>query len=562
MAFGKKQLEFLENKNYLNGLSLEARIEEIGKRIEEYEHLYSEGLAERIKGYIREQILSPSTPQWANFGIAINKTGTTALPVSCYIVSPGNSIADIFYAQGEVAMMSKLGGGVGVDFTRIADGGTYIPEDDIHTNPKLNWVENAVDTASKVSQGATRRGFAVPFVTLDEPEFDELMRRIKKTNDDPNDPLVGNTVGIILPEGWRQRIKDGDKELKRRYLYVLNQRMSQGDAYLVDLENCNKNTSPVYTKLGHKVSATNICTEALTPTYDDKSYSCVLSSLNLVHWDTIKANPQIIKDAMMWLDINVSEFIRLSEGVTFLDKSRRSAIEKRDVGLGTLGYHEYLQNKNITFGDIQSRIINKEIFSTIHKYCLEYAEEIGEKLGSPAMCQEAGLVRRNVSLQMIAPNKSTAFICGETSNGIEPFLSNHFVKVLAGIQTVFKNKGLKKLLIAKGKDTPEIWDSILDNQGSCQHLDFLTYDEKAPYKTAYEISPKDMITAQGDRQPFIDQAASLNLFLRANYTLQDVSRIHAYAWDQGIKTVYYAFSAHAANEKEGDAWDSCESCQD
>jgi ribonucleoside-diphosphate reductase alpha chain len=187
---------------------------------------------------------------------------------------------------------------------------------------------------------------------------------------------------------------------------------------------------------------------------------------------------------------------------------------------------------------------------------------MGEKLGSPKMCEEAGMVRRNVSLNMIAPNKSTSFICGATSLGIEPFMSNYFVKALAGIQTTFKNPELKKLLKEKGHDTPEVWDSILNNLGSCQHLECLTDEEKAPFKTAYEISPKDMIDMVADRQPYIDMGQSFNLFGRPNYNLKDVYDIHKYAWSRGIKTLYYWYSAHAALEKNGDKWDSCESCAD
>jgi len=301
----------------------------------------------------------------------------------------------------------------------------------------------------------------------------------------------------------------------------------------------------------------------LTPKYKDKSFVCVICALNLVHWDEIKSNPQIIKDALIFLDICVSEFIKLTENVPFMEKARKSAIEKRDIGLGTLGFHEYLQMNNCAFGDLNSRFINKEIYSTIKKYSDEYAYEIGEKLGSPKMCQEAEMTRRNVSLMAVAPNKSTSFLMGETSLGIEPFFSNYFVKSLAGIETTFKNKNLKKLLQEKDKDTTEVWDSILKNLGSVQHLDFLNKEEKAIYKTATEISPKDMIDLAGDRQVYIDMAQSLNLWNRPNYSKQDIYNIHKYAFEKGIKTLYYYFpQGHASIEKSGEKWDDCESCAD
>jgi len=561
MAFGKEQLEFLNKKNYLNGKTLHERIDEICEVVRNYESQYSEGLAERIKGYIHAQILSPSTPQWSNLGKKKDK-GTTPLPASCYIVNPTNSIQGIYYSIGETAMMSKLGGGVGADFTSLADKGTLV-EEGFYTNSKLDWLEDLVSAGQKVSQGSQRRGYSVPFISIDDPEFYDLLNRRKKTNPNQFDPLVGNNIGIKLPIGFWKRIKDGDKEVQKRFLTCLSIRESDGSVYLLDVENCNKNQSPVYEILNHTVESTNICCEITCPKYEDKSFVCVICSLNLVYWDIIKQNPQIIKDAMMFLDINVSEFIRLTEGVPFMEKARRSAIEKRDIGLGTLGFHEYLQSKDAAFGDIKSRRINKEVFSTIRKYADEYAVEFGEKLGSPALCEEAKLVRRNVSLMMVAPNKSSSAICGMTSLGIEPFFSNYFVKSLAGIQTTVKNKRLKEILIDKGQDTTEVWDSILNNLGSVQHLDFLSKEEKSLFKTGSEISPKDIIDLAADRQVYIDMAQSINLFNRPNYTKVDIYNIHKYAFEKGLKTLYYYYpQAHAAIEKNGASWDVCESCAD
>lgn len=562
MSYGNEQLEFLNKKHYLGGKSLSERFDVIEAKIEEYEPQYSIGLAKRFRGYIEKQIVSMATPQWPNFGLEKNEGGSTPLPASCYIVAPENKIQGIYYSIGETAMMSKLGGGVGANFSKLYDKGTPLGNG-MFTNSKLDWVEDLVRASQKVSQGGTRKGYSVPFINIDDGEFWDLIERAGKNNPDKKDPLVSNNVGILLPKGWRDRLAEGDTELKKRYLKCLSIRQSTGKLYLLDIENCNKNTSPVYEILGHEVDSTNICCEITTPTYTDKSFVCVICSLNLVHWDLIKADPQIIKDALMYLDICVSEFIKLTEDVPFMEKARRSAIEKRDIGLGTLGFHEYLQSKDCAFGDLESRFINKEIYSTIKKYTDEYNYEIGEKLGSPKMCKDAGLVRRNVTTMAIAPNKSSSFIMGGTSLGIEPFFSNYFVKALAGIEWTFKSKKLTEYLEKYGKNTPEVWDSVLKNLGSAQHLDFLSAKEKSVLKTASEISPKDIIDLAADRQEYIDMAQSLNLWNRPNYTMQDIYNIHKYAFDRGIKTLYYFFSqGHAAIEKEGDKWDACESCAD
>lgn len=557
------QLSFLQQGYLEKSETPEQRFTEIVERVRDYELNYSEGLADRIYYMIDRNILSLSTPAIANFGRKRNKNSNTVpLPASCNIVTVGDSISDIYNSIGQVAMLSKLGAGVGADFQLVSESGTELKEG-FYSNSKLDWIEDSVRTAQKVSQSSTRRGYNTPFISIDDKEFDELMRRVDKTNPDKTDPLVNNTVGIILPFGFRDRIKSGDRELQRRWVSVLKSRQKVGKVYIADMENMNKNSSPVYKKLGLDIATTNICTEFLQPLFTDMTSVCVISALNLTHWDEIKENPQMIKDAFMFLDILNAEYAKLTEGVPFLERARKAAIEKKDIGLGTLGFAELLQMKGFAFGDMYSRKLNNEIYSTIREYGEEITKEMGEKLGSAKICEDAGMVRRNASIMMIAPNKSTSFISGATSLGIEPFMSNIFMKKLAKGQFIFKNKHLEKLLESKGKNSREVWESIEDNNGSVQHLDFLELFEKDVFKTFAEISPKDIIDLASDRQQWIDMGQSLNLVVRKNYTIKDMNEIHMYALEKGIKTLYYAYpSAHAALEKEGEAWDVCISCAD
>lgn len=559
----EEQIEFLrEGKYILPGETPQDRFNEIIDRVRYYEPMYGEGLADRLAYMLDKNIFSLSTPSLSNFGRKkVGTSNTTPLPASCNIVTVGNSIADIYHSIGQTAMLSKLGAGVGTDFQLICQSNTELSEG-FFSNSKLDWIEETVSTAQKVSQGSNRRGYNTPFLSIDDNDFYELMKRIDKSNPDKKDPLVNNTVGIILPKGFRTKLVS-DPESQKRYITVLKARQKTGKVYMLDVENCNKNNSPVYSKLGYSDYTTNICTEFIQPLFTDMTSVCVISALNLEHWDEIKENPQMIKDAFTFLDILNEEYITLSDGVPFLEKANKAARDKRDIGLGTLAFHEYLQQKGCAFGDVMSRRLNREIYSTIRKYGEEVTKELGEKLGSPRLCQEAGLVRRNASLMMIAPNKSTSFISGATSLGIEPYMSNLFMKALAKIQFVKKNKNLEKLLIEKGKNTTSVWDSIRDNGGSVAHLDFLSKDEKAVFKTFSEISPKDIIDLAADRQEFIDMGQSLNLIFRKNYTVSDLVEIHKYAWDKGIKTLYYAYpSAHAALEQDGEKWDACAACAD
>lgn len=561
--YGEKQIEFLRNKNYLHeGETIDERINAIGDVVRKYEKDYSEGLADRIIYLIKNQILSPSTPQWANVGRNSRKNSSD-LPCSCNIVTVPDSISGIYYSNGEIAMLSKLGAGVGIDYSNVREKDSML-EEGFESNDPLDWAEDGVRTAQKVAQGSKRRGYGVPFFSILSKSFYDLLFRVSKKNPNKHDPFVNNNIGILIPKGFRAEMRNGNKEYQKRFIEVLKIRDSGGNVYLVDEENMNINQSPVYKALGHVVKSTNICTEVVTPHYDDKTFSCIIASLNIKHWDIIKKDHQIIKDAYMYLDIMVEEYIRLSEGIPFLEKARKSAIEKRDIGLGTLGVAEYFQMNNCAYGDVYSRALNKEIYSTIREVGEDITRELGERLGSPKMCQEAGLVRRNVSLMMIAPNKSTGFTCGNTSAGMLPFRSNYFMQVLAGIQDIFKNPHLEKVLDKYGKNDHDIWESILTNLGSVQHLDFLTKEEKDIFRTFDEISPKDLLDLAADRQVYIDMAQSINLVKRPNYTIKDLYDIHMYAFDRGIKTLYYMYSqAHSTLEKSvGESWDECISCAD
>lgn len=557
------QLEFLKEGLYLQpGETAQQRFKEIVDRVRFYESMYSEGLADRIEHMLDLNILSLSTPAISNFGRMPQKGKSMPLPASCNIITVGNSIKHIAYSNSEVKMLSKLGAGVGLNYDLVCQKNTKLSEG-FFSNSKLDWIEDDVRSAQKVSQGATRRGYATPFLSIEDADFDTLMNRVKKNNPDKKDPLINNTIGIILPIGFRAKLSKGDEEAQRRYLLVLSARKATGKIYMMDEENSNINSSLVYKKLGLSVRTTNICTEFLQPLFTDKTSVCVVSALNLIYWNIIKDNPQMVKDAIMFLDILNEEYILLSKDIPFLDKARRAAMEKRDIGLGTLGFAELLQMNKLVVGDIYSRKLNKDIFKFIRKYAEEATLEMGIKLGSPKICEEAGMVRRNASLMMQAPNKSTAFISGNTSGGGDYFLSNIFMKTLANIQHILKNPHLEKILIEKGLNTIEIWDSIQDNNGSVQHLEQLSQLERDIFKTSSEISPKDMIDMVADRQEFIDMGQSFNLTLRKNYSLQDVYEIHKYAWEKGIKTLYYAFpSAHAALEKDGKSWDDCASCAD
>ena len=573
--WNNRSIEFLKNGNYLEeGETIQERLDAICDVIKQYEGRFKQdGLAAKFRQDIENQYVILSTPQLANVG-RLKKEGKKShvLPCSCNICTPQNSIADLYYTLGEAAMLSKLGAGVGGNYANVSDGGTP-QEEGFKTNNKLDWIEDFVRTGQKVSQSSTRRGYTVPFDSIESKHFDKqstkyndennYLSRLSKSNPDKNDPLVNHNMGFSLPVGFRDRVRNGDKEAQRRFLTLMQLRQNIGRNYITDQENMRKNISPVYKALGHIPDSSNICTEAICPSYADKTFACMLLSLNLTHWDHIKDNLDIIERSVSVLDIFVQLYIDLTDGIPFLGKARKSAIEKRDIGLGALGFHDLLQQKMFEFGGLESRRLNKKIYSTIQRVARKKSIELGTKLGPAPMSTSAGFLYRNVSLMMMAPNKSSAFIANQTSEGQNPYLSNYFITSLAGIETEIRNRHLESVLESLNKNTDEVWDSILENLGSVSHLDFLSDHQKSVFRTAVEISPKDIIDLAADRQEFIDMGQSINLWNRPNYTLKDVYDIHMYAFDKGLKTLYYFFpAAHAKLEKNGLDWNDCASCAD
>lgn len=564
------QKEFLSEGNYHKGQTVEDRFQDIVNRVKDYESLgFPTGLGDRIERLIENNILSLSTPVIANFGKK-NSDGSLCknLSASCNIVSVENSIHGIYSANLEVAMLSKRGAGVGIDFTLLPDGGTLIDET-FHSNSKLDWMKALIDTSQKVSQGGVRRGYATPFESIESDTFEQLLKEVDKNNSDKSSVLIDNTIGCVIPEGFMDKLDAGDKIAQRKFLNLLNERKKSGQIYISYVENMNKNSSEVYKNIGLNIKNANICMEFCMPYMQGYTPVCVISAINLMKWDAVKNDPQIIKDIIYFLNIINEEYVLLTKDQPGLEKAHAAARDKKDIGLGTLGLHSLFQSMGFSFGSMKSRLLNKEIYSTIQKYSIEASEELADLLGPCKIAKDAGMNRRNCSLNMIAPNKSSSFFNTVDDNGspaslgIEPYFSNIFTKRLSKIQFTFKNPFLEKILEERGQNNFKVWEDISNNLGSVQHLDFLTKEEKEVFLTFGEISPKDIIDLAADRQVYIDMGQSLNLMNRPNYTNKDLFQIHKYAFDKGIKTLYYFYSqAHASLEKEGKSWDSCISCAD
>lgn len=285
------------------------------------------------------------------------------------------------------------------------------------------------------------------------------------------------------------------------------------------------------------------CSEIALPSSIDETFTCVLSSINLLHWDEMKET-DAIEVMTMFLDTVNEEFVRKTEGQKYLERARRFAMNHRALGLGVLGWHSYLQSNMIAFESREAAKKNLEIAKTLRERSHSASSELALILGEPPLLEGYGM--RNTTTMAVAPTKSSSFILGQVSQSIEPEFSNCYVKDLAKMKVTVKNPYLLKLLKDKDRDAADVWDSIKAADGSVQHLDFLTQEEKDVFKTFAEINPYTIIDQAAIRQQYIDQSQSLNLMLDPDMSVKDINALYLYAWEMGVKNLYYSYSMSAA----------------
>ena len=411
-----------------------------------------------------------------------------------------------------------------------------------------------------VSQGSLRRGSAAVYLPVWHPEIEEFIEIRRPTGGDPNRKALNLHHGVLIPDAFMQAVekdeewalvspKDGSviRKISARGLWIriLTARMEQGEPYIVYSDHVN-NARPEHHKLaGLEVKTSNLCSEITLPTGvdhhgKDRTAVCCLSSLNLETWDEWHDNPQFIEDVMLFLDNVLQDFI--DRAPDDMAKAKYAAMRERSVGLGVMGFHSFLQAKNVPFESVIAKVWNRKIFKHIREQADAASRKIADLRGPCPDAADFGIHERFSHKMAIAPTASISIIAGSTSPGIEPIAANVFLqKTLAGSFTV-RNRHLTRLLKEKGKDTPEVWSSITTSKGSVQHLDFLTQQEKDVFKTAFELDQRWVIEHAADRQPFICQAQSVNLFLPADVHKRDLHALHYQAWKKGLKSLYYCRS--------------------
>lgn len=514
----------------------EQRIKDIANAAEHI--LNVKGFAEKFEDYMARGFYSLSTPVWCNFGLS------KGLPISCYGSNVDDTLDSILNAGREVGMMSKYGGGTSIYLGNIRERGASISVGGKADGPVhyAKIYDAVIDTCK---QSEARRGACAVYLPIEHPDISEFLDIGTEGN-----PIQNLQYGITVGDEWLNSMIDGDSEKRVIWSKVLQRRNEFGFPYIMFRDNSNKNTP--YKELGLEITASNLCSEIQLPTDSYHSFVCCLGSLNLLHWDEMKGT-DAIETYVLFLNAVMEEFIKKSEHLPGMKRAWRFAKEHRAIGLGVLGYHSYLQSKLIEFESLQTKQLNHEIFSTIKERSESASRWVHEVLGYS--CLRDGYA--NTTLLAIAPTKSSSFILGQVSMGIEPIKSNYFIKDLAKSKTVYKNPYLVEELEKYDLNTPEVWQDILDKDGSVQHLDFPT---KEVFKGFLEISPKELVLQAAQRQKFIDQSQSLNLMIHPSVPAKEINKLYLYAWEEGVKTLYYQFSQSSAQSFAREI-NECVSCE-
>lgn len=509
---------------------------------------------------------------WFMFSTPILSNGGTSrgLPISCFLNYVDDSRHGITSHYTENAFLSSVGGGIGGCWNDIRSVGakTSAGSESTGVIPFLKVVDAEM---LAFSQGVTRRGSYAAYLDISHPEIEEFIDVRKPTGGDANRKSINLHHGVIIPDEFMELIQkatevkgfDDSWELidpnsgavtktisaKSLWVKLIQNRMETGEPYLMFKDTVQAALPDFQKEMGLQVHHSNLCSEITLATAEDRTAVCCLSSVNLEEFDEWQHEEQFIPDLVEMLDNVISHFIK--NAPSELWRASYSAMQERSIGLGAMGFHAYLQRRNVPFESVVAKSLNKRMFKHIKSQASDTTERLAHERGPAPDAGNRPI--RNCHLLAVAPNASSSIICGNTSPSIEPYRANAFNQKTKSGSSIQKNEYLEHILQELDQDTPEIWSSILANGGSVQHLDFLDDTTKAVFKTAMEIDQRWIIDLAADRQEHICQSQSLNVFFPSNVSKQELHSVHMSAWKKGVKTLYYLRSeAHRRAENISD----------
>ncbi len=533
-------------RDYLKaGVTPEQRMREIAEAAEKI--LGIAGFADKFESYLHKGWYSLASPVWSNFGAG------RGLSISCNGSYIPDDTAKIFNKNSEVGIMSKHGAGTSGYFGDIRPRGSPIRNGEGGvTDGAVSFMRLFDLTAQVISQGSTRRGSFAAYLPIDHGDIEEFLQ-IR----DEKALIKDMNFGVCVPDYWMKEMIAGDAKKRDTWGKLIKKRFESGFPYILFTDTVNKNAPQVYRDKGYKILASNLCSEIMLPSKEDESFVCNLSSMNVLHYDDWK-DTDAVETLTYFLDAVMTDYIDKVKSMEHMSAAYNFARRHRALGLGVLGWHSLLQSKMIGFESMEAKLLNMQIFRLIRDKTVKASKEMALTYGEAPVCKGYGL--RNTTTMAVAPTTSSSFILGQVSPSIEPLPDNYHVKELAKGTFSYKNPYLKELLHSKGYDSVETWKSILEHGGSVQHLSFLTEHEKDVFKTFDEISPKEIIIQAAQRQKYIDQGQSLNLKIDKKTSPKEVNKLLIFAWEAGVKSLYYQRGTNAAQQLVRDIND-CQSCQ-
>src|SRR5215217_487612 len=554
--FGKKTLE---DRYLLTGESYQDMFARVATAYaDDSEH------AQRVYDYMSRLWFMPATPVLSNGG------ADRGLPISCFLNSVGDSLDGIVNTWNENVWLAANGGGIGTYWGGVRSIGEKVKGAG-QTSGIIPFIRVMDSLTLAISQGSLRRGSAAVYLDIHHPEIEEFLE-IRKPSGDFNRKSLNLHHGISITDEFMEAVRDGEKfglrspktgevlrEVDARALWqkVLELRLQTGEPYLIFSDHVNKAMPQHQKDLGLKVRQSNLCSEIMLHTGKDhlgeeRTAVCCLSSVNAETFMEWRDEPRFIEDVMRFLDNVLEDFIK--NAPVDAKAAVYAAKRERSVGLGLMGFHTFLQAQNVPFESALAKSWNMRLFKHLRREADKASVKLAEEKGACPDAEERGVMERFSHKLAIAPTASISIICGGTSAGIEPIPANIYThKTLSGSFAV-KNPYLERLLDQTGHNTAAIWDSILENEGSVQHLDCLSQDDKDVYKTAFEIDQRWVVELAADRTPDICQSQSVNLFIPGDVDKWDLHMLHWQAWERGMKSLYYLRSksvqraAHAGAE--------------
>ena len=509
--------------------------------------------AQRIYDYISKLWFMPATPVLSNGG---TKRG---LPISCFLNEASDSLDGIVGLWNENVWLASKGGGIGSYWGNLRSIGEKVGQNG-KTSGVIPFIRVMDSLTLAISQGSLRRGSAAVYLPINHPEIEEFIEIRRPTGGDPNRKAPNLHHGIQISDAFMRAVEADEpwtlvspkdaapvRSVSARALWIriLTARVETGEPYIVFSDHVNRGRPQHHKLAGLEVRTSNLCSEITLPTGIDhhgrqRTAVCCLSSLNLETWFEWKDHPTFIEDVMRFLDNVLQDFI--DRAPDEMERAKYAASRERSVGLGVMGFHSFLQALGVPFESVMAKVWNTRVFKHIRAGADAASKQLARERGACPDAEEYGSDERFSNKMAVAPTASISIIAGNASPGIEPIAANVFLQKTLSGSFVVRNRHLQKLLASKGMDRDDIWSAITLDKGSVRKLGFLSEDEKAIYKTAFELDQRWVVEHAADRTPYICQSQSVNVFLRADVHKRDLHQIHMLAWKRGVKSLYYCRS--------------------